>query len=141
MINTTLTRKAMTIAYNAHMNQLDRAGVPYIFHPIHIAEKMDDEISCICALLHDVVEDTKITFEDLKKDFPKEVIDILKLLTHENGVDYMDYIKGIKQNKIATKVKVVDIRHNSDPSRLDFVSEEDVKRAEKYKKALRILLG
>ncbi len=141
MINTKLTRKAMTIAYNAHMNQLDRAGVPYIFHPIHVAEQMNDEISCICALLHDVVEDTEITFEDLKKDFPKEVIDVLKLLTHVKSVDYMDYIKGIKQNKIATKVKVVDIRHNSDPSRLDFVSEDDIKRAEKYKKALRILLG
>ena len=141
MVNTKLTRKAMTIAYNAHMNQLDRAGVPYIYHPIHVAEQMNDEISCICALLHDVVEDTDITFEDLQKEFPQEVINVLRLLTHAENVDYMDYIKAIKQNKIATKVKVVDIRHNSDPSRLDNISEDDIKRAEKYKKALKILLG
>jgi len=141
MVNTKLTRKAMTIAYNAHMNQLDRAGVPYIYHPIHVAEQMNDEISCICALLHDVVEDTDITFEDLQKEFPQEVINVLRLLTHAENVDYMDYIKAIKQNKIATKVKVVDIRHNSDPSRLDNVSEDDMRRTEKYKKALKILLG
>ncbi len=139
MINTKLTRKAMIIAYNAHMNQFDRAGVPYIFHPVHVAEQMDDEISCVSALLHDVVEDTEITFEDLKKEFPNEVIEAVKALTHDSAVDYMEYIKGVKQNKIATKVKIADITHNSDPSRLDVISENDLKRAEKYKKALEFL--
>ena len=139
MINTKLTRKAMILAYNAHMNQFDRAGVPYIFHPIHVAEQMEDEISCIAALLHDVVEDTEITFEDLEKDFPSQVVEIVKILTHDSAVDYMEYIKGIKQNKIATKIKVADIMHNSDSTRLDFVSENDIKRAEKYKKALEYL--
>lgn len=83
MINTKMTREAMKIAYNAHYNQFDRAGVPYIYHPIHLAENMDSEIACVVALLHDVVEDTDIRIEELAKAFPKEVIEILKLLTHE----------------------------------------------------------
>ena len=65
MVNTELTRKAMKIAYDAHHGQFDRSGVPYIFHPIHVAEEMDTEIECVVALLHDVVEDTDITFSDL----------------------------------------------------------------------------
>ena len=79
MINTKLTRKAMIIAYNAHKNQVDRAGVPYIYHPIHLAEQMDTETECIVALLHDVVEDTDVTFANLEKYFSKEIIDILKV--------------------------------------------------------------
>lgn len=69
MINTKLTRKAMIIAYNAHVNQFDKAGVPYIYHPIHLAEQMNTETECIVALLHDVVEDTDITFRQLEKEF------------------------------------------------------------------------
>ena len=69
MVNTKLTRKAMNIAYNAHMNQFDKAGVPYIYHPIHLAEQMDSETECIVALLHDVVEDTEVTLEQLEKEF------------------------------------------------------------------------
>ena len=80
MINTKLTRKAMIIAYNAHQNQFDKANIPYIYHPIHIAEQMDTELECIVALLHDVVEDTDITLNDLEKEFPQEVIDLLKIL-------------------------------------------------------------
>lgn len=74
MIYTKLTRKAMNIAYNAHINQYDKTGVPYIYHPIHIAEQMDTEIECIVALLHDVVEDTDVTFEILENEFSREVI-------------------------------------------------------------------
>ena len=75
MVNTKLTRKAMKIAYNAHINQVDKSGVPYIYHPIHLAEQMNTETECIVALLHDVVEDTDVTFEQLKQDFPEEVIE------------------------------------------------------------------
>ena len=139
MINTKLTRKAMIIAYNAHQKQFDRAGVPYIFHPIHLAEQMDSETECVVALLHDVIEDTSVTFEDLEKEFPSEVIEILKLLTRDKKTDYMDYIEKIKSNSIATKVKIIDIQHNSDESRLDKVTEEDILRRDKYKKALEIL--
>lgn len=139
MINTKLTRKAMIIAYEAHKNQVDKSGVPYIYHPIHVAEQMDTENECIIALLHDVVEDTNVTFKQLEEVFSKEIIDILKLLTREENIEYDEYIKRIKNNSIACKVKIADLMHNLDKTRLDFVTEVDVKRNEKYKKALQIL--
>lgn len=139
MINTKLTRKAMILAYNAHMNQFDRAGVPYIYHPIHLAEQMKTETECIVALLHDVVEDTDVTFEELEKEFSNEVIDALKLLTHDENVDYMEYVKEIKKNEIARNVKIADLLHNSDETRLDVITEKDKERKEKYKKALLFL--
>jgi len=139
MINTKLTRKAMIIAYNAHINQVDKAGVPYIYHPIHLAEQMDSETECIVALLHDVVEDTKVTFLELEKEFSKEVILALKLLTRDKKIDYFEYIENLKDNKLARKVKIVDINHNMDETRLDEITEKDVKRRKKYQKALEIL--
>lgn len=139
MINTKLTRKAMIFAYNAHQNQFDKANIPYIYHPIHIAEQMDTELECIVALLHDVVEDTDITFNDLEKEFPKEVIDLLKILTHDKKIDYIEYIKKVKINPIATKIKIADLKHNSDITRLENITTTDLKRIEKYKKALEIL--
>lgn len=139
MINTKLTRKAMVIAYNAHANQFDKAGVPYIFHPIHLAEQMDTEIECIIALLHDVVEDTDVTFEQLEKEFSSDIIKILKLLTHDKETDYMEYVKIIKENPIAKKVKIADITHNADETRLETITENDILRREKYQKALEIL--
>lgn len=139
MINTKLTRKAMIIAYEAHKNQVDKSGVPYIYHPIHVAEQMNTENECIIALLHDVVEDTNVTFKQLEEVFSKEIIDILKLLTREENIEYDEYIKRIKNNSIACKVKIADLTHNLDKTRLDFVTEVDVKRNEKYKKALQIL--
>lgn len=139
MINTKLTRKAMIIAYNAHQNQFDKANIPYIYHPIHIAEQMDTELECIVALLHDVVEDTDITLNDLEKEFPQEVIDLLKILTHDKKIDYIEYIKKVKINPIATKIKIADLKHNSDITRLENITTTDLKRIEKYKKALEIL--
>lgn len=117
MIYTILTNKALSIAYNAHHGQLDSNGIPYVFHPLHLAEQMDDEISCCCALLHDVVEDTSVTMEELEQDFPKEVTDVLKLLTHGEDVLYEQYVRAIKTNPIAVKVKLADIAHNSDQTR------------------------
>ena len=140
MIYTELTNKAMKLAYDAHNGQLDYNGIPYIFHPIHLAEQMDDEISTVCALLHDVIEDTDITVEMLDQmGFPQEVLTVLELLTHDEAVPYMDYVKNISLNPIAKKVKIADLLHNSDVSRLDFVDEYAVKRNQKYQEALRIL--
>ena len=141
MVNTELTRKAMKIAYNAHINQVDKSGVPYIYHPIHLAEQMDTETECIVALLHDVVEDTDVTFEQLEQDFPEEVIEELKLLTHDKNTDYMKYVKKLKANPIAKKVKIADIKHNSDETRLEKITVKDIARRNKYKKALEILEG
>ena len=101
---------------------------------------MDDEISTVCALLHDVIEDTDITVEMLDQmGFPQEVLTVLELLTHDEAVPYMDYVKNISLNPIAKKVKIADLLHNSDVSRLDFVDEYAVKRNQKYQEALRIL--
>ena len=139
MIYTDATRKAMKIAFDAHIGQFDKAGIPYILHPIHLAEQMETEEECVVALLHDTVEDTDITFEQLEKEFSKTVIDALRLLTHEKTVEYMEYVKKIKDNPIARKVKLADLHHNSDLTRLLEVTPKDLKRIEKYKKAIEFL--
>lgn len=143
MIYTPLTNKAMKIAYAAHHGQADKAGLPYIFHPIHLAEQMEDEISCCAALLHDVAEDTDVTMEELAKEFPEAVIDILKLLTHEEGVPYFDYVRAIRANPIAAKIKLADIAHNSDQTRIAGTDMPEEIRAyfrNKYQKAKAILM-
>lgn len=140
MIYTALTKKAMKVCFEAHKDQLDKTGLPYVFHPFHLAEQMDDEISTVCALLHDVVEDTDTTLEDLgSMGFPKEALEALALLTHAPEVPYMDYVREISRNPIATKVKIADLKHNSDVTRLDVIDEYAVRRNEKYSEALRIL--
>ena len=143
MVYTPLTIRAMDIAYHAHHGQVDKSGVPYIFHPLHLAESMEDEISCCAALLHDVVEDTNITLEDLAQQFPAEVVDVVALLTHEEGVDYFDYVRRIKENPIAKKVKLADLAHNSDTSRFAGVPVPPERIGyfqRKYTKAKAILL-
>ncbi len=144
MVYTELTNKAMKIAYRAHHGQMDYNGIPYIFHPIHLAEQMEDEVSCCAALLHDVVEDTAVTMEELEKEFPSEVIDVLKLLTHAPSVPYFDYVRAIKAHPIARKVKLADIAHNSDQTRCvgsDLTAEKLAYWQEKYARAREILLS
>jgi hypothetical protein len=130
MIYTDMTKLAMRIAFNAHKEQTDKAGMPYIFHPFHLAEQMTDELSVCAALLHDVVEDTSVSFDDLAaQGISASVISVLKLLTHDSNMPYMDYIKKIKDsgNQPAIKVKLADLRHNSDLSRLsDIVANHNV---------------
>ena len=143
MIYTPMTIRAMQIAYEAHHGQADKAGVPYIFHPLHLAEMMEDEISCCVAILHDTVENTHITLEDLAAEFPPEVVEAVRLLTHEEGTDYFDYVHRIRSNPIAKKVKLADLAHNSDATR--FASVEVPKEKigyfrDKYTKAKAILL-
>lgn len=142
MIYTPLTNQAMKIAYKAHHGQLDYNGIPYIFHPIHLAESMDDEYSCCVALLHDVVEDTDVTLEELMAIFPAPVTDAVALMTHDNDVDYFDYVRAIKTNPIARKVKLADLAHNSDQSRCvgsDLTEERKTKWRTKYETARKIL--
>ena len=140
MIYTKDIKKAINIAYNAHMGQYDKFGIPYIFHPMHLAELMDSEEECIVAILHDVVEDTDVTFDELEKEFSKEVIDALKLLTHDKKVPYEKYILKLKDNPIAKKVKLADLNHNSDITRLGKISPKDRIRNKKYKNAIKILM-
>lgn len=143
MIYTELTIRAMRIAYEAHNGQYDVNGVPYIFHPYHVAEQMTDEITVCTALLHDVVEDTDVTFEELEQEFPEEVINALRLLTHKKGTDYYEYIERIGNNPVARAVKLADIEHNSDTSRItdkNAVSAEKLMHWKyKYSTARRIL--
>lgn len=142
MIYTKLTKKAMKIAFEAHKDQTDKSGIPYIYHPIHLAEQMNDEQTTCVALLHDVVEDTDITLSDLRSEgFPEPILEALRLMTHDKTVPYMDYVRKIKANPIARKVKLADLKHNSDLSRLDVVDEKARERAEKYRKAIEILNG
>ena len=142
MIYTNLTKKALKISFNAHKNQVDKTGVPYVFHPFHLAEQMDDEASVCVALLHDVVEDTEYTFDDLEKEgFTKEIIDAIKLLTHDPRVPYLDYVNMIKENTIATKVKLADLKHNSDLSRLDLTVDKIPPKLDLYLEAIKILNG
>jgi (p)ppGpp synthase/HD superfamily hydrolase len=140
MIYTNLTKKAMQICFEKHKNQTDKCGIPYPFHPFHVAENMVDEETTITALLHDVVEDTDTSFEELTKyGFSNDVIEALKLLTHSENVPYLEYIRDIKQNPIAKAVKIADLNHNSDLSRLDTITQKDIERVEKYRTALEIL--
>lgn len=140
MIYTPNIKKALNIAYNKHNNQFDKGNTPYIFHPIHVAEQMDDENSIIVALLHDVIEDTNTSLEEIKKNgFNDEIIEALNLLTHKDNLDYFEYIKKISNNKLARKVKIADIKHNMDLTRLNEVTHEDKNRYEKYKKCLEYL--
>lgn len=142
MVYTALTNKALRFAYNAHHGQLDYNGIPYIFHPLHLAEQMEDEISCCAALLHDVVEDTAVTMEELAGEFPAEVVEVVKLLTHPGDVPYFDYVNTIKTHPIAKKVKLADIAHNSDQTRCvgSGLTEEQLSYwKEKYAKATAIL--
>ncbi len=140
MIYTAKTKKALTLCFDAHKEQKDKSGLPYVFHPFHLAEQMETEATTIVALLHDVMEDTDITRDELKEaGFSDEVLDALVLLTHDKDVDYMDYVAKIKENPIAKAVKLADLRHNSDLSRLDVVDEKALKRRENYLEAIALL--
>ena len=134
--------KALMIAWDAHKGQKDKGGRPYICHPITVASNLEREDEIIAALLHDVVEDSGYTLQDLKAaGFPEEICQAVDQLTHKDGEDYFSYIRKIKANKIARSVKVQDLLHNSDASRLTIITEADEKRIAKYRKALEILMG
>lgn len=140
MIYTENTKKAMRIMFEKQKNQMGKDGVPYIFHPWHVAESMTDEKRTIVALLHDVVEDTEVTIEDLRREgFSEDIIEALTLLTHKEEMDYYAYIRKIRTNPIARDVKVADLMHNSDTSRLKELSQEDIERTNKYQKCLKYL--
>lgn len=138
MIYTPLVRKASLITFEAHKNDFDKSGYPYVMHPLYLAFQMEDEASACVALLHDVIEDhgDRFGFDLLEKEgFNEEIITALKLLTHDDSVPYMDYVIEIGKNEIARKVKIADLRHNLDHSRMDgksFYKDELYKQALTY---------
>ena len=136
MIYSELVNKACNIMFEAHKNDIDKGGYPYVFHPFYLATQMDDEYSTCVALLHDVIEDhgDLYSFDSLTEaGVPVCVIDALKCLTHNSSIPYMDYIKHLANNQIAKKVKIADLKHNLDSSRTNG------KKAPKYKLYLEAL--
>jgi len=145
MVYTEQTKNAMRIAYEAHKDGFDKSDLPYIYHPTHLAEQMDNETACCAALLHDVVEDTGLSFEDLKnKGVSDKALDIIRILTHDDSSEeYMAYIHRIKEsgNADAVKIKLADLKHNSDITRLGKVEPKLLNRVERYKAAYELLLS
>ena len=144
--NIEILQRAYEVAKNAHQNQRRKFGEPYIIHPLEVAcilaaLRLDRE-SIAAALLHDVIEDSPVTLEELERaGFPDKVLGALRALTHDPKVPYMEYVAALRNDPIAAAVKLADLRHNSDLSRLDRVDERALARAEKYRKAIALLCG
>ena len=135
--------RAIAIAAEAHADQKDRAGAPYILHPIRLMIQMDSENAMMAAVLHDVVENSVWTLDALRKEgFSNEVLNAVDSLTHRDkeGEDYWDYIQRAKSDPIAIKVKLADLEDNLNPDRLNEITEKDEKRFDRYRKAQEMLL-
>ena len=131
--------KAFFMMLRAHINQKDKAGRCYIFHPINVALGVNGVRAKTVALLYDVLEDSELySIEDFKF-LDKEQMDAILLLTHNTDEEYFDYINKVKTNKIALDVKLSDLRHNSNLKRLKTITEKDINRRNKYLKAMEIL--
>lgn len=133
--------RAITIATEAHKGQRDKAGMPYITHVLRVMEKGQTATEKICGVLHDLVEDTTWTFEELKTEgFSAEIIQILDCLTHHKNEAYSDYIQRVSQNPTAIRIKINDLIDNMDIRRLSEISDIDVVRLRKYLKTYQKLV-
>ena len=131
---------ALSIARQAHEGQLDKAGVDYIEHPIYVASQVDSEEEKAVALQHDVIEDSPFTAKELLlAGLPETVVTAVQVLTKKKEQDYQIYLDTVKSNPLARVVKLADLKHNSDLSRLETITDKDLKRLEKYKKAINYL--
>lgn len=127
--------KAILIAVQKHAGQVDKAGKPYVLHPLRVMMKMRTEEEMIAAVLHDVIEDTDCTTGELRSEgFSESVIKAIDCLSKKENEDYADFIARVKQSPIALKVKIADIEDNMDVKRLAELTEKDVKRLNKYLK-------
>ena len=137
-----MLEKAIQIAIEAHQVQTDKAEAPYILHLIRVMNAGQTDNEKICGILHDLVEDTKWTFEDLKKEgFSEEIINALECVTKQPNESYSQFIERIKKNPLAVKVKINDLKDNMDITRLTFITEDDTQRLNKYLKAYHYLLN
>ena len=131
---------ALSIARKAHEGQLDKAEVDYIEHPIYVASQVDTEEEKAVALLHDVIEDSPVSAEGLlQAGLPETVVTAVQVLTKKKEQDYQTYLETVKKNPLARVVKLSDLKHNSDLSRLSSITEKDRERLKKYKKAIDFL--
>ncbi|MDB4990338.1 MAG: pyrophosphokinae [Myxococcaceae bacterium] len=132
--------RAISIAATAHTGQLDKAGLPYILHPLRMMLKMKGNEERIAAVLHDVVEDTPWTLQSLRAEgFSEPIIQAVDSLTHRADEDYESFVRRAARDAIAARVKRADLEDNSDLSRLPNPSARDLERLEKYKRALQVL--
>ncbi len=137
-----LYKKAVWIAQEAHKGQTDKGGNPYIEHPLYVASQVDTTELKIVAVLHDTLEDSDVTAEDLRREgFPEHVVEAITVLTHEDGNEeaYLDYIRRVSGNAMAAAVKRADLLHNMDISRIPNPTEKDKKRRAKYERAYLLL--
>ena len=138
MLYSDLTKKAMLFAYRAHEGQFDKGGLPYIFHPLAVAEMMgDDEDAVVVAFLHDVIEDTSVTAQDLLcAGFSDAVVQSVVSISRKPGEAYMAYLGRVKIDALARKVKLGDLKHNSDLGRLHYIDEKAISLHKRYQKAI-----
>ena len=132
-------KKAYEIAYDAHKFQYDLADNDYIEHPLAVSKMVNGKKAKIVALLHDVLEDSDYTKADLEKYFTSDICDAVEALTREKGENYFKYIESLKDNPLAKMVKIADLKHNMQVSRLRVITEHDVRRLKKYLCAYHIL--
>lgn len=129
--------KMLLIATNAHAGQFDKGGAPYILHPLkvmHYLKTDDEELQCI-ALGHDVIEDTDTTFQDLlDAGMSERVVAGIRALTKQRGQSYEEYQAVVYANPDAMRVKMADLRHNTDIRRLKGIRDKDIDRMVKYQK-------
>lgn len=139
-MDTSQAIKVHEVAKKAHFGQIDRAGIDYIKHPETVASFVATDEEKAVAYLHDVIEDTSLTLLDLKKEgFSKNIIEAVDILTKKKGQDYQSYLNLVKKNELARVVKLADLRHNSDLTRLPLITEKDLERNKKYSSAIRFL--
>ncbi len=132
--------KAISIATSAHKSQVDKGGKPYIEHPLRVMKQMTTDATRIVAVLHDVIEDSDYSFNDLiVAGFSEEIVSAIVVLTKQKGVSYKKYLRAIKTNPIAIAVKLADLRDNMDLTRLPTITEKDIERQKKYSKAVATL--
>ena len=131
---------ALKIATEAHKGQKDKGGANYILHPLKVAELCPHDICKVIALLHDVIEDCGLTTTELdEKGIYPIIHGRVKLLTRQEGQTYQEYLEAIAEDPYAREVKIADLTHNMDLSRIPNPTEKDFERVEKYKKALAFL--
>lgn len=132
--------KAYQIARAAHKGQVDKGGNDYIKHPIAVASLVKTEDEKIVALLHDVVEDTPVSLQNLReKGFAESIIEAVDCITKRNGETLESYLNRVKSNRISTVVKIADLTHNSDITRIPNPKQKDYDRLERYKQELAFL--
>jgi len=132
--------RAIEIAATAHAGQLDKQGQPYILHPLRVMMAVNSEHERMAAVLHDVVEDSAITYDDLiSEGFPKEVVEAVRLLTRAKGASRIDAARKAVRDPIARVVKLADVTDNSDMSRIPNPTEKDHARQREYEKVRQIL--